>query len=205
MIDFFSYHFFLFQYRNANPVIWPFWDRKFPIRHSWHIPNPVRITLFPHSWLSSWDKKKILHSRLRRSWRIFFLPRLLSQSWGKSVTCTGFGMCHSWLIGNFKNPSLPASPVVKDFSVPKWPNDRIKPFHWSSAFFANGRLINLPLLHHLVELLWNANPKNYKKWDWKDPYLFPQVKTNPTLSLQHWDWICFNFGGSVWIFQFPIF
>ena len=119
--------FFYFQYRNANPVIWPFWDRKFPIRHSWHIPNPVRITLFPHSWLSSWDKKKILHSRLRRSWRIFFLPRLLSQSWGKSVTCTGFGMCHSWLIRNFKNPSLPASPVVKDFSVPKWPNDRIKP------------------------------------------------------------------------------
>ena len=36
-------------------------------------------------------------------------------------------------------------------------------FHWSSVFFANGRLINLPISNRQVELLWNANPKNQKK------------------------------------------
>ena len=44
--------------RNANEVIWQFWDGKFSIRHSRHIPIPVRVTIFPHSWLSSCGKKK---------------------------------------------------------------------------------------------------------------------------------------------------
>ena len=105
--------------RNANEVIWQFWDGKFSIRHSRHIPIPVLVTIFPHSWLSSCGKKKILHSRLRRSWRIFFSPRLLSHSWGKIVTCTGIGMCLSWLIENFKIPPLAASPLVEEFSRPK--------------------------------------------------------------------------------------
>ena len=36
----------------------------------------------PHSWLSSCDKIKIPHSRLRRLWGIFISSRLLSHSWG---------------------------------------------------------------------------------------------------------------------------
>ena len=40
-----------------------------------------------------------------------------------------------------------------------------KPFHWSSLFFTNVRLINLTLVDFLVELLWNANPINYRKGD----------------------------------------
>ena len=51
----------------------------------------------PHSWLSSCDKIKIPHSRLRRSWGIFISPRLLSHSWG-------IGKYLSWLVGNFIIP-----------------------------------------------------------------------------------------------------
>ena len=61
---------------------------KFLLSHEWHIPNPVQVTLFPHDWLSRRGKKKILHDRR-------------SHEWGKSVMCTGFGMCHEWRIGNF--------------------------------------------------------------------------------------------------------
>ena len=73
---------------------------KFSIRHSRHIPIPVRVTIFPHSWLSSCGKKQILHER-------------------RIVTCTGIGMCLSWLIENFKIPPLAASPLVEEFSRPK--------------------------------------------------------------------------------------
>ena len=92
---------------------------KFSMSHERHIPIPVQVTIFPHEWLSSCGKKKILHSRLLRSWRIFFSPRLLSHSWRKIVTCTRIGMCLSWLIENFKIPPLAASPLVEEFSRPK--------------------------------------------------------------------------------------
>ena len=41
----------------------------------------------PHSWPSSCGKKQFLHSRLRRSWRNCFSPRLLTHSWG-DLQCT---------------------------------------------------------------------------------------------------------------------
>ena len=91
---------------------------KFPIRHSRHIPIPVRVTIFPHSWLSSCGKKKFLHSRLRRSWRNFFSPRLLSHSWGKIVTRTGIGMCLEWRIENF--PSQNCQMTSLAFLICKW-------------------------------------------------------------------------------------
>ena len=98
---------------------------KFSIRHSRHITIPVRVTIFPYEWLSSCGKKKILHSRLRRSWRIFFSPRLLSHSWGKIVTCTGIVMCLSWLIENFKFLYSRLRRSYRNFPVPKLPNDII--------------------------------------------------------------------------------
>ena len=106
------------------------WSGNFPIRHSRYIPIPVRVTSFPHLWLSSCGeknfttcgnsscgKKRFHHSWLRHSWwnifspRLlfplvveFFSPRLLSHSWGKLVTCTGIGMYLSWLMGKFFFP-----------------------------------------------------------------------------------------------------
>ena len=41
--------------------------------------------IFPHSRLSSRSKKKIPHSRLRRSWENFFSLLLLSLSWGNVI------------------------------------------------------------------------------------------------------------------------
>ena len=41
----------------------------------------------PHSWPSSGGKKQFLHSRLRRSWRNCFSPRLLTHSWW-DLQCT---------------------------------------------------------------------------------------------------------------------
>ena len=111
---------------------------KFSIRHSRHITIPVRVTIFPYEWLSSCGKKKILHSRLRRSWRIFFSPRLLSHSWGKIVTCTGIVMCLSWLIENFKFLYSRLRRSYRNFPVPKSPNDIIGSFpirNWLIFYF----------------------------------------------------------------------
>ena len=124
---------------------------KFPIRHSRHIPIPVRVTIFPHSWLSSCGKKKFLHSRLRRSWRNFFSPRLLSHSWGKIVTCTGIGMCLSWLIGNFKFLYSRLRRSYRNFPVPKSPNDIIGTFlcsRWKLLYVTS----------------WGKNPGPMGKW-----------------------------------------
>ena len=43
--------------RNANEVIWQFWDGKFSIRHSRHIPIPVLVTIFPIHGLAVVVKK----------------------------------------------------------------------------------------------------------------------------------------------------
>ena len=86
---------------------------KFHMSHEWHIPNPVQVTLFPHDWLSRRGKKKILHDRRSREWRIFFLSQLLSHEWGKSVMRTGFGMCHEWQIGNFPSHYRIGIPILK--------------------------------------------------------------------------------------------
>ena len=120
---------------------------KFSIRHSRHITIPVRVTIFPYEWLSSCGKKKILHSRLRRSWRIFFSPRLLSHSWGKIVTCTGIVMCLSWLIENFKFLYSRLRRSYRNFPVPKLPNDAIGSFpfrKWKLSMFTRGWKIPYP-------------------------------------------------------------
>ena len=67
--------------------------------------------LLPHSWLSSCDEIKIPHSRLRRSWGIFFSSRLLSHSWGSKnvpfVIHEELFFPHSSLRDSWgKNPSL---------------------------------------------------------------------------------------------------
>ena len=67
--------------------------------------------LLPHSWLSSCDEIKIPHSRLRRSWGIFFSSRLLSHSWGSKnvpfVIHEELIFPHSSLRDSWgKNPSL---------------------------------------------------------------------------------------------------
>ena len=78
------------------------WSGNFPIRHSRYIPIPVRVTSFPHLWLSSCGeknfttcgnsscgKKRFHHSWLRHSWWNIFSPRLLNHSWGKSCDLHG--------------------------------------------------------------------------------------------------------------------
>ena len=72
----------------------------------------------PHSWPSSCGKKQFLHSRLRRSWRNCFSPRLLTHSWG------GFAMYLSWFIENFKFLYSWLFHSYRKFSVPKLPNDK---------------------------------------------------------------------------------
>ena len=67
--------------------------------------------LLPHSWLSSCDEIKIPHSRLRRSWGIFFSSRLLSHLWGSKnvpfVIHEELFFPHSSLRDSWgKNPSL---------------------------------------------------------------------------------------------------
>ena len=82
----------------------------------------------PHSWPSSCGKKQFLPSCLLRSWRECFSPCLLTHSWGKFVTCTGFAMYLSWFIKNFKFPNSWLHHSYRNFPVPKLPNDIIRPF-----------------------------------------------------------------------------
>ena len=65
----------------------------------------------PHSWLSSCDKIKIPHSRLRRSWGIFISSRLLSHSWGSGNVPF---VTHE----EFYFPIFVASPLIWENPIP---------------------------------------------------------------------------------------
>ena len=65
----------------------------------------------PHSWLSSCDKIKIPHLRLRRSWGIFISSRLLSQSWG--IKIEPFVICEEIIF-----PTFVASPLMWEKPIP---------------------------------------------------------------------------------------
>ena len=79
---------FLYEWRSRE-----YRNLKFSMSHERHITIPVQVTIFPHEWLSRRGEKKILQERRSREWRIFFLPQLLSHSYGKIVTRTGIVMC----------------------------------------------------------------------------------------------------------------
>ena len=68
------------------------------MNHERHIPM---LQFFPHEWLSRRGEKKIHHERRSREWWIFFLPQLLSHSWGKNCN---IGMCLEWRMGNYPVP-----------------------------------------------------------------------------------------------------
>ena len=104
--------FSLLLYGNGNPIMRRRRDGKNPIFVTQGTSTfPCASQFFPHLWLSSCDRIKIPHSRLRRSWGIFFSSRLLSHSWGSKnvpfVIHEELFFPHSSLRDSWgKNPSL---------------------------------------------------------------------------------------------------
>ena len=66
---------------------------KFSMSHERHITIPVQVTIFPHEWLSRRGEKKNPPRAAKPRVEDFFLPQLLSHSYGKIVTRTGIVMC----------------------------------------------------------------------------------------------------------------
>ena len=76
------------------------------------------VTIFPHSWPSSCGKQKIHHSRLRRSWWIFYSPRLLTHSWGKNCDSHGNLNVPFVIHREFLIPSFAALLLMKELFCP---------------------------------------------------------------------------------------
>ena len=101
---------FHYHNRNANDIIWQFWDGK----------NSLFVTqgtiIFPHSRHSSRSKKKFPHSRLRRSWGNLFSLFLLSHSWGKyNVPFVIHGEIYFSPVGNNSSYLVPNFCPGKDY------------------------------------------------------------------------------------------
>ena len=70
--------------------------------------------VIPHLWLSSCDKIKFPHLRLRRgAWGNFISSRLLSHSWGIKiepfVICEEIFFLYSWLRHSYRKKPIPIS------------------------------------------------------------------------------------------------
>ena len=113
---------FHYHYRNVNPFMESFRDKKFTTRHKRH--NPI-----PHSWLSSCGKIEIPHSQLRHSWGISISPRLLSHSWG-------IGISLLWLVVNFQFLNLQLRSLCRNYPIPETFHKLIG---WFSSLYSDCR------------------------------------------------------------------
>ena len=79
----------------------------------------MRVTIFPHSWLSRRGEKKFHHEPRSGKWWNFYLPQLLGHEWGKN--CDGHGNSNvPWVMNREFFPSQIPKMIGFTFLLRKW-------------------------------------------------------------------------------------